>query len=139
MIALALAAMSCMPLPTCLDNGNVSPCATPTPTLRWDHNTTGGLAGYRLRARQGGEAFVVVADLLCEWSDRDEDGIDETRFCRGGEFDIPVQRYCEVCVPGQEYEFVVTAFNGLWQESVVPSNPVTECMPPLCVPPGPCN
>lgn len=34
--AMVAAFADCIPLPTCADNGNVAPCATPTPTLMWD-------------------------------------------------------------------------------------------------------
>ena len=140
MFALLLAAVACIPLPICVDNGNVSPCATPTPIVRWDQVVDSDLAGYSLYFRDtGGAGYSWLGDLPCVWLDLDEDGIDETRFCLGADFGIPLQRWCPMCAPYQSYEFVVKAYDTAYNLSVDYSNSVEVCFSPICVAPGPCS
>lgn len=138
--ALLLAAVSCMPLPICVDNGNVSPCATPTPTISWDQVADADLAGYSLYFRDTGMGgWSFLADIPCSWADLDEDGTLEFRFCLGADMSIPLQRYCPMCGPYQSYEFAVKAFDAAYNLSVDYSNSVEVCFSPICTAPGPCN
>lgn len=133
MIIAAVAAvlpLICTPLPTCGGAVTVN-CATPTPVVGWHEVDDYALAGYRLYVRDNGDPLVRVADLPCEWDDIDEDGVLETRICRGADFYVPVQRHCATCAPMNLYEFAVKAYDLLGRESVAYSNAIAICMPPV--------
>lgn len=138
MIALLLLAV-CIPLQICADNGDVSPCATPTPTFRWDAVPDADLAKHELYVNEPGGVPQKLVDLPCTFLDLDEDGIADMRFCRGVDLDIPVQRYCPACQPFLDYEFRVKACDITGLCSVAFSNVDHACFSPLCVAPGPCN
>jgi hypothetical protein len=134
--ALLLAAVSCVPLPSCVDNGNVSPCASPTPTLAWDAVPDVDIAGYDLYEREPGGPLQFLASINCEWSDN---GIAEVRACRGIDIDAAVQRYCSFCAPYTLHEFAVLAYDTSGNRSVAFSNVVSICFSPICSAPGPCS
>lgn len=98
MILALLLAAACVP----------SPAFTPTPVVVWDQaGPTTELWGYELAYSLPGGTPQKLVDLKCEWSDIDGDGVDETRFCRGWNAPLPVQRYCSSCQPFQLYDFYV--------------------------------
>jgi hypothetical protein len=72
-----------------------------------------------------------IDELPCEWGDLDDDGIFETRNCRGADFSIPVQRHCPFCYDYSLYEFAVKARDLFGRESELFSNPIAICMPPI--------
>lgn len=102
-----------------------------TPTLLWDQVDSDVLAGYTLYYRENGGPLIVLTDLLCEWETLDDEGLYKLRHCRGGEFDIPVQRYCPACAPLHEYEFTVKALDLFDARSTSYAATVSICMPPL--------
>jgi len=137
--ALLLAAVSCIPLPTCTVPVTVTPCATPTPVISWDHVPDADLAGYDIYENEPGFPRQLLVRQPCEWSDLDEDGTLEFRFCRGPDLDAAIQRYCPWCTPYTEHEFAVTAYNTAGNSSAAFSNVVSICFPPICTFPGPCS
>jgi hypothetical protein len=134
---LLLFAVMCTPLPPC-DLG-VSPCASPTPTLKWDQVSTTHLSGYDIYEREPGGPWGLLARIPCEWNDLDMNGTEETRFCRGPDLDFVVQRYCDWCLPYTQHDFAVTAYDDLGNSSPSFSNSVSICFSPICTFPGPCN
>lgn len=126
-----LASTACVPLPSCVDNGNVSPCASPTPTLKWDAVPDLDIAGYDLYQRDPGGPFVLVQRIACEWLDLDEDGTPETRFCKGVDFDLAIQKVCPACAPNTEHEFAVLAYDTAGNTSAAYSNIVSICLSPI--------
>ena len=131
---LLLAATSCVPLPTCTDNGDVSPCATPTPVVSWDQVADADLAGYSIYWRDTGSGgFNVLAQIACRWDDLDDppDGIAETRFCLGADFPIPLQRWCPQCAPYQSYEFAIKTYDNTGNRSADYSNIIEVCFSPI--------
>jgi hypothetical protein len=139
--ALLLAATACIPLPTCTDNGDVRPCATPTPVVSWDQVADADLAGYSIYWRDTGSGwFNVLAQIACRWDDDDEDPLTPlVRFCLGADFPIPLQRWCPQCAPYQSYEFAVKSYDDAGNWSADYSNIVEVCFSPICVAPGPCS
>ncbi len=138
LLSLILAAVSCTPLPICLDNGNVSPCATPTPVLMWDHVPDADLAAYVVLERDPGGNWSTLGEIPCEWGDVDEDGINDTRLCRGADFGLPIQRYCPYCAPFTLHEFSVLAKDDAGNLSVAPSTMISVCFSPIWIE-GPYN
>ena len=136
---LLLASIACTPLPICVDNGNVSPCATPTPTFQWDQVADLDLAKYQLYYNEPGGVPQLLVEFPCEWHDLDMDGTFETRFCRGADIPIPMQRYCPSCQPLIDYEFRVKACDLAGNCSAAFSNMDHACFSPICTAPGPCN
>jgi hypothetical protein len=130
---------ACIPLPICADNGNVSPCATPTPTFQWDQVADLDLAGYSLYYNEPGGVPQLLVDLPCEWYDVNQDGTPDTRACRGADFGIPAQRYCQSCQPFTDYEFRVKAYDIEGTRSIGFSTIDHACFSPLCVGTGPCD
>ena len=139
-VADAALALLCTPTPTCGGAVTVN-CATPTPVIRWDAVVGADLAGYRLYIRDNGGPLVRVAELPCEWLDLNDDGVFDTRICRGVDFGIPIQRHCATCAPISLYEFSVKAYDLFGVESVAYSDAISVCMPPVCdvVGRGVCN
>lgn len=126
---------ACVPLPICVDNGNVSPCATPTPVFSWDLVPDADLKGNRVYL--DGQLLV---DLPCQWYDGDEDPLTApTRFCPGADLPIPLQRYCGFCLPFTNYTVTIKAYDTAGNESAAFSNSASACLSPVCYPPGPCN
>jgi hypothetical protein len=99
--------------------------------VQWDPVVSSMLAGYELFARTGGANLQMVSHLDCEWADLDEDGVFDTRLCRGADFSIPVQRHCPGCADGVIYELAVKAYDLLGVRSAQYSPTITICMPPL--------
>jgi hypothetical protein len=130
--ALLLTALACTPVPTCATPEAID-CATPTPMLQWDAVETVDLESYLLYVREDGGPLTFVTALPCEWADLDldDDGLLDTRVCRGADIAIPVQRYCATCAPFGLYEFAVKARDLLGRESVLYSNPVVICTTPI--------
>jgi hypothetical protein len=126
--------IACTPLPTCTVPVTVSPCATPTPCFQWNPVADADLAGYKVYVDG-----VLLVTLPCEWFDADENGIPDTRFCRGADAPIPLQRYCPACQPFFSYTVTVKAYDTANNESLLFSNPDSACMSPICVAPGPCS
>lgn len=116
-------------------------CASPTPVVMHDQIADATLAGYSLFYREPGGIFQKLVDWPCDWSDSDEDGIIDTRTCRAADLGAPIQRYCPLCAPFNEYEFAVKAYDIAGIYSANYSNVVSICMPPICdvVGHGPCN
>lgn len=119
-----LHAAPCTPLPSCVDNGNVSPCATPTPTLGWDpvpDTPTATLAGYKLYWRMPGGTFQLLVDIPCITED------DGSRSCPGAVAPSrPVQRYTPVEL--ELVEFAVKAYDTDGEVSPEFSNVVQVCI-----------
>lgn len=132
MIAALLLAVACSPLPTCTEPITVSPCASPTPMLAWDKFSNSNLSGYDLYYRESGGAFQLLKKLPCQWLDLDADGSYETRFCRGVNLPIPLQRVCPSCLPFNEYEFAITAYDFDGGTLAGQSNVETVCFSPIC-------
>jgi hypothetical protein len=144
MLLSLLLAAACIPLQTCTfwsdGTPQVTPCASPTPTIQWDQNVDFDLAGYDLFWRVAGSgSFGLLQRFPCDFDDLDGDGTLETRWCRGADFAVPLQRYCPGCQPGQDYEFAVTAYDSSGLTSLAYSNVVSVCFSPICAAPGPCN
>jgi hypothetical protein len=139
MLPALLLAAACTPLPTCTAV-LTSNCATPTPTITWDHVNDTRLAGYKVYAEETGGPLTLIATLPCEFRPvfvDDDDVADGTfRFCPGADLGLPVTRFVD---QRKSYNFTVKAYVSENLESVMPSLPVTICMPPLCVPPGQCS
>jgi len=124
-------AVACVAVPTCSATRTTN-CATPTPMVAWDGVESDMLAGYRVYSRVGGQPMVLAATLPCEWADLDEDGVFETRNCRGASFAVPIQRFNGIN-PGTSYELAIKAVDLLDRESLLYSNPIYICAPPLYV------
>ena len=114
------------------------PLATPTPTASWTQNADADLAGYSLWYREPGGTFQKLRDFPCEWWDLDEDGTVDTRWCRGPDLSMPLQRYCSACAPFTLYEFSVKA-SDLGGQVSGSSAAISVCFSPICARPGPCN
>lgn len=136
--ALLLFSTSCVPLPTC-GNPPVSPCASPTPTISWDQVTDLDLGGYDIYQREPGLPLQLLQRIPCDWNDLDQDGTPESRFCRGPDLSLPLQRYCPTCAPFTVHEFAVMAYDTAGNQSANFSNVVSICFSPICTRPGPCN
>jgi len=138
--AMLLAAVSCVPLPTCTPAliAAGTPCATPTPTLIWDQVPDADLAGHDLYERDPGGTWNLVATIPCDWTEDDGPGTG-TRICRGINIDDAVQRYCSWCAPNTLHEFSVLAYDTAGNRSTSFSNVVSICFSPICSAPGPCN
>lgn len=125
------AAVACTPLRSCVSDGDLN-CATPTPMLRWDYpSTRDALDGFDLYSREDGGPMLLASTLPCDFYDADEDGVKETRLCRGLDFGIPVQRYCASCAPYGLREFAVKA-KGITGVASAFSSAVSICMSPEC-------
>jgi len=129
MILASILLAACLPIRTCTPTITTN-CATPTPVLAWDEVTSDVLAGYRVYSRTGGDALKLTSTLPCEWADLDEDGVFESRNCRGSSFGVPVQRF-DLVQPGVLYEFSIKAYDLFNQESPLFSNPIEVCCPPI--------
>ena len=115
------------------------PLATPTPVVAWTQNADADLAGYSLYYREPGGTFQRLLDFPCQWYDLDEDGITDTRWCRGPDLGAPLQRYCAACAPLTSYEFAVKAYDLAGNASLL-SAALPICFSPICVRGGPpCN
>lgn len=111
---------------------------SPTPTVIWDQVPDADLYGYNLYISDlAGTGQQLLAPILCKWN-TDEDGV-VTRFCRGADAALPLQRYCATCQPFQSYFFYVRAVDTAGNLSPAYSTPVEVCFSPLCVAPGPCT
>ncbi len=137
--AVLLAAVACTPLPICKDNGDVSPCATPTPTLKWDLVADPDLAGHDLYEREPGGPSQLIATIPCRWNDFDGDGVGDAEWCSGVNLDLSLQKACPGCLPNTLHEFAVLAYDTAGNRSVTFSNWVSVCFSPVCAAPGPCS
>lgn len=128
--------LACTPMPTC----GISPCASPTPTLGWDADTTTATVAYNLYIGAGDTGpWLLLDQILCEYGDPDEtitcsvqhwDDPRCLRRCRGaGGRDLPVQRYGEL-IEFRSYWFVAKAVNYIGLESLDYSTPPVE----VCIP-----
>jgi hypothetical protein len=133
--ALLVAAVSCVPLPICLDNGNVSPCATPTPTLMWDQVPDADLAGYDIAEGEPGGPLLLIQTIPCD-TELESPGV---LVCRGSTISLAIQRVCTWCEPNTLHEFSVVAYDTAGNRSLQPSNIVSVCFSPVCTAPGPCS
>lgn len=118
---------TCSPLPSCVDVGGVPPCATPTPTVKWDPVADANLEGYRLYDDVGGLLVLKRVIPCVEWID--EETLQSRFYCPGVEIDYPVQRATDAT-----FEFVnwcVKAYKTSGVESVECSNVESICMPPI--------
>lgn len=122
---------ACTPLPTCWDVAWASPCATPTPTIKWD--AVGGLpevVGYRLYEDING-VLVLRASFPREGI-YDEDGLFCGWFQRGVNADVALPRYVDYELA--DTKWCVKAYTLAGNESVACSAPVNVCMPPVWQP-----
>lgn len=113
------------------------PLATPTPTAKWDQVQSVDLAAYLVEYREVGGTWQRARDFPCDWLDLDEDGIVDTRWCRGPQLDIALQRYGSFS-PFTQYEFSVK-WRSLSGVESARSTALPICFSPVCARPGPCN
>jgi len=113
----------------------------PTPAVKWDlipGTANPPVLGDSLLYRLPGGTWQLLRQFPVEWNDIDEDGTNETRFRRGVDLPVPVQRYCPSCQPLSLYEFSVQSYTsaGTYGNQ---TNFVSVCFPKLCVRGSPCN
>lgn len=158
---------SCTPVPSCSDNGNVSPCATPTPTIGWDKvrcltaaqktgcggtppvgkvcpdNCWAGCTTGNDCPVDGYELFVAPSGqtpalvAMLPCQPNDDGGA----LCPGADWPIAVQAYCPTCPQLAISDYCVRAYHmtetGSKQESNACSNVVSICGPHLWIPTEP--
>lgn len=127
MITALLLLALCQPVPSCVDNGNVSPCATPTPVLVWDRvpdTQSSIVTGYKLYYRYPGGTPQLLVDLPC-WPD--DDG---RLYCYGPDLPYPVPRRSPEELATVEYLVKASSLTGMI--SLDYSNAVSICLPAIC-------
>jgi hypothetical protein len=109
---------------------------TPTPAIEWNQVDHTDLVGYKIYYSHYGINWIDLASVPCE---RLGDEEPYTRFCRGVDKPIPLQRYCPQCLEFKRWYFCVVAYTSNSTQSVSCSNTLSVCMPHIWVPNEPYN
>jgi len=131
-IFLLLAAMSCVPTPTCTATLTTD-CATPTPVVTWSAATDDvGVVGYALYARETGTTqWTLNASMPgIQYFDEDAGSPLGPLWCQGVSVGVPLQRYFEM-LPNVSYDIAVKAYDAEMNFSMDYSPSVTVCAPPI--------
>jgi len=94
------------------------------------------MAGHILYRYLDNGSYTPIGVFPCEWSVSEDDG-SETRFCRGADLDVAVQRYGD-WPANTTQQFKVAAYDTSGNISALSSS-ITVCMSPICTAPGPCQ
>lgn len=139
LLAPLLAAVLCTPLPICVDNGNVSPCATPTPTIMWDSDdrVTAEIEYWTVYAKPDDSPSWWWSFRIPYVPANPDPDTGWAESAPGVLQGWPVQRVVPDEVQEQLVDVMVTATNAAGESG--PSNVISICMSPICVRPGPCS